>query len=874
MTVDNSTFAEVLSYAARGWAVFPVFTIDASGQCDCYGSTKKCTPGKHPRTKNGLNDATCDPTIISHWWERWPNANVGLATGAASRLVVLDVDPGHGGDETLTDLELLHGKLPQTVEVLTGGGGRHVYFRWPGRAVPNSAGKIGPGLDVRGDGGYVVVPPSLHQSGQRYQWEISSDPSDVELAEIPAWLLQLMADIPSRNGTVAGVSTPPSMLPVSKQALDFVANGAPVGQQRDRAVPAARSYLGAGYSVADTVAAIWRGFQASPIGDLSKPWTQQDALDIAQDLASKPASPPAPLRKPQNMPGNIPSSAALTPLDSPLRRTDAANAEFFAHLYGDKMRYDHSRGRWLRWATHWWTEDSDAEVRRLAQQAAKKLYQQAAGVSNPEVAKKLAGWAISSLQRKGLDAAVSLAQAQLPIADRGDCWDMDPWLLGVANGVVDLRTGELRVGQQSDRITKHTDVQFDPSATCPMWLAFLDRIMAGNQNLISFLQRAVGYSLTGIVSERVIFILHGQGANGKSTLLEIIRCMLGDYAIRTPTETLMMKQQSSIPNDIARLRGSRFVFASETESGKRLAEALIKDLTGDDTISARFMRAEFFDFKPEFKIWMGTNHKPVIKGTDKAIWDRLKLIPFNVRIPEGERDQHLPEKLKAELPGILQWAIEGCLEWQRSGLGVPEEVRSATESYRKEMDILASFLGECCILKANCRVGALVLHKAYVEWCEANDEKAEKIKSFTNRLKECGFNSRRTGKNGSVEWHGIGLRTDEVTEGLNDTEASSGLTLTENGSRGINRETPSVSFSASVTDNKTTPVAQAQMDLSEPETEPAGIQIATAKVAIDQELYEALLRQGISQSEAVDRARVIIDEDDELCNSDYQEEAD
>lgn len=798
----SSFLAEALSCAARNWAIFPIVP-----------------GGKQPLGKlapNGLKNATCDPAIIDAWWTKEPQANVAIATGAISGLVVLDVDAKSGGDETLADLELLHGKLPQTVEVLTGGGGRHVYFRWPGRQIPNSAGRIGTGLDVRGDGGYVVAPPSLHQSGQRYQWEISSDPSDVELAEIPAWLLQLMADAPSRNGTVAGVSTPPSMLPVSKQALDFVANGAPIGQQRDRAVRAARSYLGAGYSVQETADAIWRGLQVSPIGDPSKLWTYQNALKIVQDLASNPAPPPAPLRKPQNMPGNIPSGS-LTPLNSPLRRTDAANAEFFAHLYGDKMRYDHSRSRWLRWATHWWVEDSDAEVRRLAQQAAKKLYQQAPSVSDPEIAKKVAGWAISSLQRKGLDAAVSLAQAQLPIADRGDCWDMDPWLLGVANGVVDLRTGTLRDGRQEDRIAKHADVHFDPDAECPLWLAFLDRIMEGNQNLIEFLKRAVGYSLTGIVSERVLFILHGQGANGKSTLLDTIRALLGDYALRTPTETLMMKHQTSIPNDIARLKGARFVFASETEGGKRLAEALIKDMTGDDVISARFMRSEFFDFKPEFKIWMGTNHRPEIRGTDNGIWDRIKLIPFSVRIPERERDKHLSEKLHAELPGILNWAIAGCLDWQEDGLGVPDEVKRATAGYREEQDALAGFIGEHCIIKPGVKVGSTALYKAYVSWCEDANEKPDKQKTISMRLKERGFMSERTGPGGIVEWHGIGLLDHSLsTEGLQGSEAFLGLDPRENITAGVNREIASEPCNPSVA----TPIAQTQMDLPTSENIP------------------------------------------------------
>ncbi len=816
---------------------------------------------------NGLKNASCDPVIITGWWTKEPQANVAIATGAASGLVVLDVDAKSGGDETLADLETLHGKLPQTVEVLTGGGGRHLYFRWPGRQISNSAGKIGPGLDIRGDGGYVVAPPSLHQSGQRYRWEISSDPSDVELAEIPTWLLQLIADVPSKNGHVqTGSVVNPSYLPLSKAALEFVANGAPIGQQRDRAIKAARSYLGAGYSVQDAAAAIWRGLQASPVGDPSKPWTYQDAIDIAQDLASRPAPPPTPLQKPQ--PSRQPSTAAsLTPIDSPLRRTDAANAEFFAHLYGDKMRYDHLRSRWLRWDTHWWVEDSDAEVRRLAEAAARELYRRAAAISDPDTMKKVSAWALSSLQRKGLDATVYLAQAQHPLADKGANWDSNPWLLGVGNGVVDLATGQLQPGQQLDRITKHTDVVFDPDATCPMWEAFLNQIMAGNQNLIAFLQRAIGYSLTGITSERVIFILHGSGANGKSTLLETVRSLLGEYALRTPTETLMVKQQSGIPNDIARLKGSRFVFASETEDGKRLAEALVKDLTGDDVISARFMRSEFFDFKPEFKIWMGTNHKPVIRGTDKAIWDRLKLIPFNVRIPEDQRDKHLADKLREELPGILQWTIRGCLEWQRMGLGVPDEVKQATEDYRAEMDTLAEFLGECCVLHPAARVGTTALYSEYTKWCEGNKEKSLSKQMLFKRLKERGLDNKRSGGSGNIEWHGIGLRAADstgFTEVLKQTEAVSGLNPYEKDILETIGKTTSGDFSTSV--------EQGAFDLPSDDNKSGGIQVATARKTVDRGKMQELMDQGYSKAEAIGLA-TIQQEDDPYheSESDYTE---
>ena len=232
--------------------------------------------------------------------------------------------------------------------------------------------------------------------------------------------------------------------------------------------------------------------------------------------------------------------------------------------------------------------------------------------------------------------------------------------------------------------------------------------------------------------------------------------------MRTPTDTLLTKRDGNIPNDVARLKGARFVTASESEEGKRLGEAFIKDVTGGDVISARFMRAEWFDFKPECKLWLATNHKPVIRGTDKAIWDRIRLIPFMVSIPEAEQDKQLLAKLRDELPGILRWAIEGCLTWQQQGLGAPSAVQVATEGYREEMDVLGRFIEECCIVQPTATAKSSDLYAAYTKWCERNGEYPVTHKAFSMRLGERGFGKKH--QNTGWWWHGIGLVTD-VTDG-------------------------------------------------------------------------------------------------------------
>ena len=342
--------------------------------------------------------------------------------------------------------------------------------------------------------------------------------------------------------------------------------------------------------------------------------------------------------------------------DEPLPMTDVGNGQRLVARYGHALRYCHPWSKWLAWDGARWRLDDTGAVWRMAKHTARAIFQEAADVKSVELAKKLGAHAIRTQADGKLAAMIHQAESEPTIPVRVGDMDVDPWLVNALNLTVSLRVqDQSHEHDREDLMTKMGGTLYDPHAICPGWDAFLLQIMAGNERLISFLQRAVGYSLTGITSERVIFFLHGMGANGKSTFLGTIAAMMGDYAQRTPTETLLAKKENAIPNDIARLRGARFVYASETEDGKRLAESAIKDLTGGDTVSARFMRGEWFDFKPTFKLWVATNHKPVVRGTDSAIWDRIRLIPFTVTIPEDERDKHLPARLLAELPGILAW---------------------------------------------------------------------------------------------------------------------------------------------------------------------------------------------------------------------------
>jgi len=459
-------------------------------------------------------------------------------------------------------------------------------------------------------------------------------------------------------------------------------------------------------------------------------------------------------------PGNEPPSAAPAGTAA-FNRTDAGNGEHFARLYGERIRFDHRRGRWLLWAGQWWREDDHGAVRRLAKEAARVRYQAAPEIDDLRGRASEARFAIASENRQRLEAMLMAARSEPPIADAGNQWNADPWLLGVANGVVDLRTGALRPGETGDRITYHSAIAFDPDAVCPRWERFLDEIFEGDQALVGFIERAVGYSLAGDTREQCLFTCHGSGSNGKSTFLKVLRDLAGDYGANTPFSTFELHSRSAIPNDLAALAGRRLVTASETAEGTRLNEARLKALTGGDEITARFLHGEFFSFVPVAKFWLAVNHKPRVSDDSHGFWRRVRLIPFLRRFTE-DGDQDLPTKLEAELPGILAWAVRGALAWQAEGLRPPAAVTLATATYRDESDPLADFLATCTVEGPAYAVAAAVAFRAYGTW--ADDQgmgTRERLTStaFGTRLAER-YEKRRT-KTGRV-YVGIGLLSDRL----------------------------------------------------------------------------------------------------------------
>jgi putative DNA primase/helicase len=454
--------------------------------------------------------------------------------------------------------------------------------------------------------------------------------------------------------------------------------------------------------------------------------------------------------------------------------TDLGNARRVVERHGRDWRHCHPWKKSLVFDGRRWAEDDTAAVVRFVKETQASLYQWAAGkiaelgdVGDDERRKaqlaKLTAvlnhclkWEDARAVKRCIELAVSEPGIPVLPADL----DRDPWLLNVQNGTLDLRTGQLRQHRREDLMTKLAPVAYDPKALCPLWMNCVTKWMGGNQRLLTYLQRAAGYSLTADVGEQILFFLYGSGANGKSTFLLTLLDLLGDYAIQTVSDLLMVKNTESHPTERADLFGRRFAATIETEEGKRMAEALTKQLTGGDKVKARKMRQDFFEFSPTWKIWLAANHYPQIRGTDYAIWRRVKLIPFTVTIPDAEKDKQLAQKLRAEAPGILAWCVRGCLAWQKDGMEEPDEVRAATEAYRKEQDTIQEFLHDCCVLNEQFSAQAGKLLEAYVSWS------GEKIsaKAFRQKLNDKGYHSER-GVTGHYRYKGIGLPAAEGSEG-------------------------------------------------------------------------------------------------------------
>ncbi len=415
--------------------------------------------------------------------------------------------------------------------------------------------------------------------------------------------------------------------------------------------------------------------------------------------------------------------------------TEAGAAESFTHAVRDRLRHDHCRNRWLIRSEHRWKPDTDGAVIRLGLEHARRQQHQALEIKDTfERGKAIEHW-LKFDRRAALDNLLSLAKNLSPLADAGTDWDYNRRLLGFDNGVVCLETGTLRPGKPEDKITFSTGFSFDPDAPCPRWERFVKEVLP-DPAVADFMWRAFGYALTGDMREQVFFLLFGRGCNGKSTLMDVIESVLGDYALTVPFSTFEQDRAGSVPADVASLAGKRLVKASEGTPGRWLHSSRLKDITGGERVSARHLYGNPFTFRPTCKVFLSTNELPKVGDDSDGLWRRLRQVPFTQRFEGTADDRSLKDTLLAEAPGILAWLVRGCLEWQKRGLGVPAAVADATAEYRADCDPLARFIDEACRLEAGADVGASDLFRHYQQWADrAGLSEKERLKSTGFYLK-------------------------------------------------------------------------------------------------------------------------------------------
>lgn len=696
-------------YVQLGWRVFPINP-----------------KGKNPLIANWQEQATRNMSKVREWGRMWPDANIGIAPTEDQLIVDFD---GVDGAESLFRYVLDPDTrvLPQTPIARTKKG-IHIWYdvKDSGVNLGNYV-RILPGVEYRVKGGYVVAPPSIHEDGDgtTYKWIKGHGPATPLVKPPPLLLL------------------PQSRIKLLVKAIKKVEEGAGRNetghwlacQLRDMSIPMpdAEELIEYFCSIANMVTpGVGHAYERS-----------EAIITLRGTYATVPRKAAGHENNQQDIP-----------------YTDIGNSERYVQEWGKDLRYTTGLG-WLKWyETHW--EPDEAFAQECSKSTAQNILRWAVTLGNEEARKTALGWGLKSSALQRVKAMETLATSDPRVHRLDKSLDSDFWVLNLANGTLDLRTGLLRPHNRDDLITKVIPISYDPTAVCPTWLSFLDRIMDHDESLISFLKRAVGYSMTPSVQEQCLFFLHGTGRNGKSTFTETITRLMGTYAYRISAELLMAGRIANpeAPSPvIAGMKGSRFVVASELEDGQRWAEAKVKDLTGGDTLTGRHLNREPVSFKPTHKLWIYGNHRPIVRGSTEGIWRRIRLLPFLVTIPENEDNLFLADQLIEELPGILNWALEGCIEWQRDGLGTPAPVREATQEYREDMDVVQQFIEEVCVVDEGAKTLVAQIFRAYESWCHSRGEKPQTSLRFGESLGQKGYPSIKRG--GSMYRVGIKLLGDD-----------------------------------------------------------------------------------------------------------------
>lgn len=701
-------------YLEKGWRLFPCHAI-VDGRCTC--GKKDCkSQGKHPRINEWQKQASSDPAVVNNWKNLYPNSNWALATGAGSDVFVLDIDVAKGnGFESLEDFESNRqdGPLPKTLEATTGSGGRHLFFKFPkGLTEELSIGTSWlPNIDFRGNGGYVILAPGNHISGGVYRWR---NFEDAVLADLPKDVVQNILQKKQKNAAErAGQLDTVNIL-----------DGIPEGSRDETlfkwACKERRRYENEsdGGRQAITVLAL--------VAAQKSGFPKDEALKCVESAFKQDHTDP-------DLSFLIPGPTGRQPL------TDEGNRNRFLSKYGDDLRFVPEWG-WLMWGDRGWNLIPKQKIRSMAEEVSGLVRDEMEILTDNSEIKEYVKWLKYTGSRAGISAIVEMTETPESILRRPEDFDKNLTELACANGIVDLVTGEIRGFSRMDLVTKNTGIVYDPTARSERWEKFLETSTQGDKELQEYLQLAAGYTATGLNTEECFFVISGPKASGKSTYVDALLSALGEYATTSQSEVFMLRRgKDTATNEIARLAGMRMDSVSEVREGERFNDTLIKQIVGGDRVTARFLYKDTFEFVPQFKLWIATNHDPA--SNDDAMLRRLKRIRFTHSVPKSERDNKLKQAVRnQDREAVLAWIVEGAMKYLAIGeLKEPKVITAAVEEYQEEQDLMSQFINEELVNSEGSFMSFQDVHKAWVTWCRDSGHWPGTRNTFKQGMEERGY---------------------------------------------------------------------------------------------------------------------------------------
>lgn len=718
--VDNKVHAHGL--AKRGIHVFPLVFR-----------------GKTPATQNGFKDATVDPAEIDRLWRDRSTWNIGIATGASGLLVVdIDTKDGKGGQAAWDALIALHGPV-ETYTVQTWSGGFHYYFWAPDEPLGNTQSRLGSGIDTRGVGGYVVAPPSTVREGDRQGAYKVLD--DSPISECPQWLIEALRKperAPQPQGTVAASTEVEARIRQLAQRLAEIPFGEPGEEPVNNAAFAAGQSVGAGQiGYDDAVRILLDGIAG---------WSWRKSGDYEKMIAKIERGVSDGSAKPYTWVSrqDFPEEAAVASDLPEVGHGQFRMSQRMRNAFGDDLRYSSALG-WHSWDGVRWRPDEDGAVVRAAHEVIEDAWRDVPNQPDSDARKALVSDIGKVESAQGLEGMLTHLRAMAPVAVGRDPFDKQAELFNTPSATIDLANGEVREHRRSDLTSKvagtsMTDVS---EADAKVWAEFIEEILP-DEATRAFVQRLFGQAMLGRVTEHIMPIFTGTGANGKGTLRDAVAHAFGDYAIDVDPEILMEQKFGRHGTFLLELLGRRVVFCSETERGRKFAEATMKRLVGGDPIQGNRMHKDPITFLPSHTLILLTNELPKVSGDDPAVWRRLLVVPFDVVIPPERRDGNLPDRLRAAAPAVLAWVYQGWLDYQEQGLNPPEAVQARTAQYQAESDAVGRFLAEGTQENANASERASAMYEAYSAWCRAEGEPQESIQDFGKAMGKHGVEKKRS----------------------------------------------------------------------------------------------------------------------------------